>query len=69
MKKPVQYSEEEIRKAIEKADAMTQMFVNGLKNAKKLGIEDMTQSEADAYLKKQEELKKNEQKKDDEKKD
>lgn len=54
MNKPKQYSEEQIRKSIEVAEAMTQMFVNGLKNAKKLGIEDMTQSEAESYLKEKE---------------
>lgn len=55
MNKLSQYSEEQLRKAKEKSERMVQMFVNGLKKAKKLGIADMTKSEAEEYLKKKEE--------------
>ncbi len=65
MSKQVQFSEEAMREAEALGDQITQAFVNGLKKAKELGIEDMTSLEAEAFLKQKEE----QEKKDQEKKD
>lgn len=63
MDKKWEYSEEAMKEARERGKRITELIINGLKKAKELGIEDMTRSEAEAYLKKKEEQEKKEQKK------
>ena len=59
----IQFTEEQLRESRERMARIDDLIIGGLRKAAELGIQDMTQSEAEVYLKEKEEKEKNEENK------
>jgi hypothetical protein len=55
MKKRIIFTEDQKREAKERMKRIDKLIMEGLRKASELGIQDMTQSEAEKYLKEKEE--------------